>query len=96
VLEDRISTRKPNAFEYILLFMGVVAIGVGYFFVHNVMMDNGLFSWQASVCLLLWSIMIVLIILTAVNENSKEELKIIIKQQADEMKLLREDFRRKR
>lgn len=96
MIEDKIKTRKPNLFEHILLFIGIVAIGVGYFFVHNVMVKFGLFSYEATAVLLLWIIAIILIILTAVNENSKEELKIIIKQQHDEIKLLREDLRRKR
>lgn len=93
---DRIDARKPNLFEQVLLFIGIVIIGVGYLFVHNLALSNGVFSFETSTALLLWFIAIILIILTAVNENSKEELKIIIKQQNDEMKLLRDDLRRKR
>ena len=92
---DSIEKRRPNLFENILLFLGILAVGIGYFFVHGVAYRFGIFSYQAAVCLLLWFILIILIILTAVNENSKEELKIIIRQQHDEMKLLRQDLRRK-
>ncbi len=93
---DKINTRKPNKFEIILLFVGILAAAVGYFFVHMVIMEHGLYSYETTVSMLLWYIIIILIVLTAVNENSKEELKIIIKQQHDEMKLLREDMRRKK
>jgi len=93
---DPIQSRKPNIFENILLFLGIFGMGVGYYFVHTVVVGYGLYSFEAVVCLLIWIGLIILVILTAVNENSKEELKIIIRQQHDEMKLLREDMRRKR
>jgi len=56
----------------------------------------GLFSFEAIITLMLWFLLIISIILTAVNENSKEELKIIIRQQHEEIRLLRDDMRRKR
>ena len=93
---DKINSRKPNMFENILLFIGIVVIGIGYFFVHLVVISYGINSFETTAVLLLWFINIVIIIITAVSENSKEELKIIIKQQHDELRLLREDFRRKR
>ncbi len=96
MIPNKMNSRKPNLFENILLFMGIIAIGVGYFFVHVVIINYGLFAWQTTISMLLWMIVIILFILTAVNENSKEELKIIISQQHDELKLLRDDFRRRR
>jgi len=89
-------TRQPNLFEHILLAMGIIAVGVGYFFVQTVITKAGLFTYESSVVIILWFVLIILIILTAVNENSKEELKIIIRQQHEEMKLLRDDIKRKR
>ena len=94
-MEDE-NRRKPNVFEGILLILGLFAVGIGYFFLHRVVLANGLYSFEATNALLLWIIIIILIILTAASENSKEELKIIIKQQHDELRLLRQDFRRKR
>lgn len=96
MLEEKIKSRKPNTFELILLFIGIVAIGVGYFFVHDVLLRYGMFGFETTVVILLWIIIVFMVILTAVNENSKEELKIIISQQHEEIKLLRDDFRRKR
>lgn len=96
MLFEKIDSRPPNFFEKILLFMGIIAIGVGYYFVHLVMLGYGMASFETANALLLWFLCITLIILTAVSENSKEELKIIIKQQHDEMKLLRADLKRKR
>ena len=95
-MADKTKVRQPNLFEHILLLMGITAVGVGYFFVHVVISKSGIFSYEATVTLMLWFIVIILIVLTAVNENSKEELKIIIRQQNDETKMLREDLRRKK
>jgi ATP/ADP translocase len=96
MIADKLKSRKPNFFEYMLLLIGVVAIVMGYFFVQNLIARYGFFSFEATSVMILLFILVVLIILTAVSENSKEELKIIIKQQADELKFLREDMRRKR
>ncbi len=93
---DEVNSRKPTIFENILLFLGLIAVGVSYYFVYGVILRYGMYSYQSTVSLLLWILIVVVIILTAVNENSKEELKIIIRQQHEEMKLLRSDFRRKK
>ena len=93
---NNINMRQPNVFEYVLLIIGILAAAVGYLLVHSMMLEYGLRSYEVTVGLLLWFIVIILIILTAVSENSKEELKIVIKQHSDELKFLREDLRRKR
>jgi surface polysaccharide O-acyltransferase-like enzyme len=92
----KIKKRDLNLIEHLVLFLGVIIIGIGYFFVRGVMIEFGTFSYQATVCILLWIILIISIVLTAISENSKEELKIIIQQQHAEMKLLRDDLKRKR
>ncbi|MCK5283393.1 MAG: hypothetical protein KAK00_08355 [Nanoarchaeota archaeon] len=96
MIGDKAGIRKPNFFEQVLLVMGVLVIAAGYFFAHLMIVKHGLDSFEASISFLVWFGLVILIILTAVSENSKEELKIIIKQQNDEMRLLREDLRRKR
>ena len=87
--------RKPNLFEKVLLGIGVAMIVIGYTLIHKLALRDGFYSWNVVNALFLWLILIVLIILTAVNENTKEELKIVIKNQLDEMKLLRQDMRRR-
>jgi hypothetical protein len=87
--------RKTNLFEKILLCIGILVILVGYFFVYGMVAKEGL-SWNALQVTFLWLILIVMIILAAVNENMKEELKMVINNQVKEMQLLRDDFKRKR
>ena len=87
--------RKPNTFEIILLLIGIAGILLGYFFLQNTVERYGIYSFESGVLIIMWFALIILIILTAVSENSKEELKVIIKQQHTELKLLRDDLKRK-
>jgi magnesium-transporting ATPase (P-type) len=86
--------RKLNLFEKILLTIGMFVIVIGYFFVHGLVIKQGM-SWDALQATFLWLILVVMIIVAAVNENMKEELKMVIVNQLQEMKLLREDMKRK-
>ena len=86
--------RKLNAFEKILLIIGILVIIIGYFFVHTLIASQGL-SWEALQTTFLWLILVVMIISSAVNENMKEELNLVISNQAQEIKLLRDDLKRK-
>jgi len=88
-------TRKPNMFESILLIIGVVLIALGYVVIYRMYLTEGFLSWELLQTLFLWILMILLVILAAVNENMKEELKIMISNQAEEMKLLRKDLKRR-
>ena len=90
-----VSFRKPNLFEKVLLAIGILMIVIGYTLIHKLALRDGFYTWNVINALFLWLILIVLIILAAVNENTKEELKIVIKNQLDEMKLLRQDMRRR-
>ena len=84
--------RKTNAFEKILLAIGITLIIIGYAAIHRLFAVERVFSWELLQTTFLWLMMILLLILAAVNENMKEELKIIILQQHDEIKLLRKDL----
>ncbi len=88
--------RRPNAFETILLIIGIALIVVGYIAIHRMVVFEGALSWDLLQTTFLWLLMILMVILAAVNENMKEELKIVILNQAEEIRLLREDFKKKR
>ena len=91
-----LAIRRPNLFEKILLVTGVLVIMLGYVFVHKLALVEGLLSWQSLQTIFLWFILIVLVILAAVNENMKEELKTVIQNQIDEIKLLRREIQYKK
>jgi len=88
-------TRKPNMFESILLIIGVVLIAMGYVVIYRMYLTEGFLSWDLLQTLFLWILMILLVILASVNENMKEELKIMITNQVEELKLLRKDLKKK-
>jgi len=87
--------RMPNVFEKILLVIGIVIIFLCYFFVQLMITNYGLNSFETISTILGLIIIIILIVITAVSENSKEELKIIITQHKDEIGLLRKDLKKK-
>jgi len=84
--------RKPNAFEAILLVIGVALILVGYMAIHKMVLVDSVLSWDLLQTTFLWLVMILLVIMVAVNENMKEELKLVIQNQLEEIKVLRQDL----
>ncbi|MBS3136298.1 hypothetical protein J4401_05035 [Candidatus Woesearchaeota archaeon] len=92
---DNLKSRKPNILEYTLLAMGIATVAIGYYFVHSVTLRYGFGSFESSMSLLAWFGIVILAVIAAISESSKEELKVIINQQHEEMRLLREDLRRK-
>jgi uncharacterized membrane protein YcjF (UPF0283 family) len=87
-------SRKPNAFEKTLLVIGVAILMVGYGLIHRQVLIEG-FSLGVIQTIFLWFILVALIIITAANENIKEELREIVELQLQEIRLLRDEIRRK-
>lgn len=88
--------RKPNTFEIILLVIGIALIILGYVAIHRLAATEMVMSWAFLQTIFLWLLMILMVILAAVNENMKEELRMVIENQIEEIKLLRQDIKRKR
>jgi len=86
--------RKPNVFEKILLVVGVAILMVGYGLLHWQISRIG-FTIEIITAIFLWLILVAIIIITAANENIKEELKQVVELQLQEIRLLREEIRRK-
>lgn len=87
--------RKPTLFEMILLGIGVALIVLGYIAIHRMVLVEKTISWGLLQTMFLWLLMIFFVVLVAVNENMKEELKVIAYNQLVEIRLLREEIRRK-
>jgi hypothetical protein len=87
--------RTPNLFEKILLIIGVLIIFLGYSFIYKVFSYDSVLTWPAVQTIFLWLILICVVILVAVSENMKEELKIVSENQVEELKLIREDLKRR-
>ena len=82
--------RKPNVFEKILLLVGVLIVIIGYSFVHRMYLLTGqVLTWDLLQVMFLWLLLSVMLIMLAVTENVKEELRVLIEQHLEEIKLLR-------
>lgn len=83
-----------NAFEKILLVIGVFVVIIGYFVIQKMIsLSGGLLTWEAVMSVFLWVLVILMIVLIAANENIKEELKYISQNQVMELKLIKEELR---
>lgn len=87
--------RQPNAFEKVLLIIGILVVMIGYGLIHRMVILQG-FGWATLESILLWFILIFVIIIAAVNENMKEELRDVVENQLNEIRLLRRDMRLKK
>jgi glucan phosphoethanolaminetransferase (alkaline phosphatase superfamily) len=87
--------RSPNMFERILLVIGIFFVMFGYSLLHKLVVVNGVLSWEFLQGLFLWLIIILLLILVAVLENVKEELKVIIREQGEEIRYLAEPLKKR-
>ncbi len=85
---------KPNVFEKIVLAIGVAIILFGYALVHRTVALEG-FNTETIQMIFLWLILVTMIILLAVNENIKEELKQVIEMQLNEVREFRRDIKRR-
>ncbi len=88
--------RNPNMFEAAVLIIGLIVILVGYYLIYNLVALDGGIGWRAFQAIMLWMILLALIIIMAVNENIKEELKLVIEQEIEETKLLRKALSKKK
>ncbi len=87
--------RSPNLFEKILLVIGILVLIVGFAFIQKIATAIG-FGWELLMLIFLWLILVTLIIVLSATENMKEELKIVTNAELAEVRLLREEFKRKR
>lgn len=80
---------RINNFEKILFIVGIAATVVGFYFINKVYRLDPYLNWALVQAIFLWLLLLFIIILTDSNESIKEELKIVIKEQTEETKLLK-------
>jgi high-affinity K+ transport system ATPase subunit B len=83
--------RNATFFEKFLMFLCFGAGAVGYFFINKIFVATGrMLSWEMVIAILLWLILLFTIIQCSVNEDMKEELGDILKEQIIQAKLLQD------
>ena len=86
--------RNPNLFEKILLVIGILVLIIGFAFIQKIAAVIG-FGWELLALIFLWLILVVLIIMLSAIENMKEELKMANDIEVAELRLMRQEFKRK-
>jgi hypothetical protein len=82
--------RPINAFEKLLLPVGIGITFFGFYLIILVDKTNSQLAWAKLTALFMWMILLFTVILTATTEDVKEELALIQKEHVTEIKILRE------
>ncbi|MBI3032348.1 hypothetical protein HYY69_02645 [Candidatus Woesearchaeota archaeon] len=82
-------TRKISFFEGVLLFIGLVVGIVGFYFIQQQLQQDGMMSWNFILSVLVWLVLLVLFIIAALVVDVKEELKILLQDHSEEIRLLK-------
>ena len=86
--------RKPNAFERVLLIVGILVMVLGYYVINKVYATyNYELSWGFLQAIFLWLIIVIFIIIIAISEDIKQTM---MENHTKQLELLREEMRRKR
>jgi uncharacterized membrane protein len=81
--------KRVNTFEKILFLVGLMATFMGFYLINKVYKTDPYLNWALLQSIFLWLMLLFLIILTDSNESVKEELKEVIKEQMEEIRLLK-------
>lgn len=81
--------RKISFFEGVLLFIGLVVGIVGFYFIQNQLKQDGIMSWNFILSVLVWLVLLVLFVVAALVVDVKEELKILLQDHSEEIRLLK-------
>ncbi len=67
-----------NTFEKIILVVGIMVLITGFYLIGKMIGVEPVISWPLIQSIALWSLLILMLILTDSNESIKEELKVVI------------------
>lgn len=81
--------KKTTFFEKMLLIVGLAISILGFYIINDMYLKEPSISWSLIQAAFLYLLLIFIVILTDSNESIKEELKIVIKEQVEEIKYLR-------
>ena len=87
--------RKPTVFEKLLLVVGIIVVIVGYGLIHKLVLIDNAMSWNMIITIFLWMLMILLIVITAVTENVKEEIGAVLNKEIAKIRILKQDMKHK-
>ncbi len=82
--------RKVTFFEKAVLIIGLATIAVGFYLIQQVFRIDQKLSWLMLIAIFSWLSLLILIIISSLNADVKEELSDVIRESANETRLLKE------
>lgn len=82
--------KRATFFEKLLLVVGLAISIIGFYLINRLYVHDERLTWSLLQAAFLYLLLIFMVILTDSNESIKEELKVVIKEHAQETKLLKE------
>lgn len=88
--------RKPNIFEKLVLFVGIMVLIIGALMINNTFnLYEHQISWDFLQTVFLWLVMVIFIILLAIGEDIKQSLMINQTEQLKNLSLAIEKLAKK-
>lgn len=82
--------RKTNLFEKLILLIGLIIVVGGLYLVTRIsQLQNGITS-DTFMAILLWLVLLFVVIIAAVSENAREDLSLLVHENSQEVRLLRQ------
>ncbi|HLP80156.1 MAG TPA: hypothetical protein VK158_05955 [Acidobacteriota bacterium] len=83
--------RKTTVFERFLLIIGIAIVATGIFFVRRMLVvTRGEITTDVLIGIVLWLLLVFTLIIAAIAENAREELGVIMQENSQQIKLLRD------
>ncbi|MFT7615590.1 MAG: high-affinity K+ transport system ATPase subunit B [Candidatus Woesearchaeota archaeon] len=83
--------RKTSTFEKLLLATGLLLVVIGIASIKTILHSpSKVFSIEAVIAVVLWFILLFMLILAAISENTREEITQIVHTNSEELKVQRE------
>ncbi len=82
--------RRITFFEKSVLLIGLCTVAIGFYFIHKVFSVDQKLSWLMLIAIFSWLSLLLLIIISSLNADVKEELTQVIRENAEETRLMKE------
>ncbi|MBI4439036.1 hypothetical protein HY640_03845 [Candidatus Woesearchaeota archaeon] len=82
--------RRITFFEKAILVVGLFTIIIGFYFIQKVFNVDQRLSWLMLIAIFSWLSLLILIILSSLNAEVREDLSSVIRENAEETRLLKE------
>ena len=95
--------QKINFFQKLILGVGIAIILIGFYFTNKLFQTDGKLTWNTLIAGFLWMLLILILILADGTETIKAEMRQVVTELKDiqseqllEIKLLRDELKRKK